>query len=387
MRLDPLSPRAVAALAGSDVDADALYRKTGGNPFFVTEALAAGGVEIPPTIRDAVLARCARLSPGARTVLDAVAVIPSAVEPWLLDAIVEQSDDLEECLVHGMLTGVPAGVAFRHEFARLAVEDSIPPSQKSELHRKALATLVTPPSGAPDPARLAHHAEAAGDADAVVEFAQAAGDVAAVRGAHLQAAQQYARALRHAEDLPLALEADLLRRRSHECYVTDLYDEAIDAGRRAIACYRRLNDRRSEGDGLRSLAQMLWSSGSTTEAAEAAREAVTLLERLIPGRELASAYSVVASRCMNADDLHEALVWGNRALNLAERLGEVEIMAHALNTIATTELLSGSPDGAAKMESSREFAERERLDEQMARAFANTAWVAVRSEEHTSELQ
>jgi DNA-binding CsgD family transcriptional regulator len=179
--------------------------------------------------------------------------------------------------------------------------------------------------------------------------------------------------------LPLALEADLLRRRSHECYVTDLYDEAIDAGRRAIAGYRKLNDRRSEGDGLRSLAQMLWSSGSTIEAAEAAREAVTLLEQLTPGRELASAYSVLSSRCMNADDLHEALMWGNRALDLAERLGEVEIMAHALNTIATTELLGGSPDGAAKMESSREFAEREGLDEQMARAFANSAWAAVRT--------
>ena len=45
-----------------DVDAADLYRRTSGNPFFVTEVLAAGTSEMPPTVRDAVLARVARLS-------------------------------------------------------------------------------------------------------------------------------------------------------------------------------------------------------------------------------------------------------------------------------------------------------------------------------------
>ena len=64
--LAPLSPEAVAKLAAPHgVDADKLYRTTDGNPFFVTEVLAAGEEQIPPTVRDAVLARTARLSPGA----------------------------------------------------------------------------------------------------------------------------------------------------------------------------------------------------------------------------------------------------------------------------------------------------------------------------------
>ena len=46
------------------------YRLTGGNPFFVTEVLAAGAGELPPSARDAVLARVAGLEPrgaaGAR---------------------------------------------------------------------------------------------------------------------------------------------------------------------------------------------------------------------------------------------------------------------------------------------------------------------------------
>src|SRR3972149_2826526 len=58
LRLLPLSPASVEALARPyGVDADDLYRKTGGNPFYVTEVLSAGGAEGPPTVRDAVLAR------------------------------------------------------------------------------------------------------------------------------------------------------------------------------------------------------------------------------------------------------------------------------------------------------------------------------------------
>src|SRR5262249_52459074 len=41
--LAPLSERGVAALAGAGVDAARLHRLTGGNPFFVSEVLAAGG--------------------------------------------------------------------------------------------------------------------------------------------------------------------------------------------------------------------------------------------------------------------------------------------------------------------------------------------------------
>ena len=64
----PLSQAAVARLAETaSVDATALYLATNGNPFFVTEVLAAGGAQVPSTVRDAVLARAARLSPEARS--------------------------------------------------------------------------------------------------------------------------------------------------------------------------------------------------------------------------------------------------------------------------------------------------------------------------------
>src|SRR5262249_38169568 len=89
IKLSPLSPAAVATLAESrSVDAELLYRATSGNPFFVTEVLAADAEEIPPTVRDAVLARAARLSPAGRALLDAVAAVPRRAELWLLESLV-----------------------------------------------------------------------------------------------------------------------------------------------------------------------------------------------------------------------------------------------------------------------------------------------------------
>ena len=89
--LGPLSEAGVQALArGSEVDGAALYRLTGGNPFFVTEALAAGGAGVPASVRDAVLARAARLGPAARAVLDAAAVVGPRPDLKLLEDVVEE---------------------------------------------------------------------------------------------------------------------------------------------------------------------------------------------------------------------------------------------------------------------------------------------------------
>ena len=98
---------AVARLAETTaVDAMALYLATNGNPFFVTEVLAAGGAQVPPTVRDAVLARAARLGPEARSLLECAAVVAPQAELWLLRALDENGAiQLDECLASGMLTG------------------------------------------------------------------------------------------------------------------------------------------------------------------------------------------------------------------------------------------------------------------------------------------
>src|SRR5262249_23119187 len=154
-------------------------------------ALASGSDELPDTIRDAVLARAARLSVPSRVLLDAVAIVPQRTELWLLEAIGGESlPALEECLASGMLQAEDHAHRLRHELARLAVEDSINPLGRRELHRAALQALRG--SATNDLARLAHHADAAGDEAAVLELAPAAAEGAAAVGAHREAAAQYA---------------------------------------------------------------------------------------------------------------------------------------------------------------------------------------------------
>src|SRR3954469_4162080 len=218
MPLAPLSREAVATLAAPHgVDPDTLYEATDGNAFFVTEVLAAAQEQIPATVRDAVLARTARLSSGARTLLDAAAVLVPPVEIAILNELLPHGDgELEECLAAGMLVATGGAVAFRHELSRLALERSLSPDVRVTLHSKALAALADRPSRRAEAARLAHHAEEAHDADAVLRFAPAAAQAAAAVGAHREAAAQYDRALRFADLAPLRVRGELLDQRTAE---------------------------------------------------------------------------------------------------------------------------------------------------------------------------
>ena len=88
--------------------------------------------------------------------------------------------------------------------------------------------------------------------------------------------------------------ADVLERRSHECYLTDQSDEAIAALEEALECRRALGDKLGEGRTLRRPSSILWCPGRTGESGRAAREAVAVLEPLPASRELAEAYAKLA---------------------------------------------------------------------------------------------
>lgn len=380
--LPPLSESAVRVLAeGSGLDPALLHQRTGGNPFLVAEILAGGGPDIPATVLDTVLARASRLSAPALALLEACAVIGTRIEPWLLERVSTPTvEAVNECLSRGMLRATGAALAFRHELTREAVLHALSPPRALELHRAVLRALRASPPGTGDPARLAHHADAAGDWAAVLEHAPQAAQRAAVLGAHREAAAQYARALRYADHLAPAAQADLLARLSYECHCTGQHDEAIKAQERAIACYRRLGDHRGEGDALRWLSRLLWFSGPIARANEAGLKAVTLLERLPPGRELALAYANMAHLRLNTEDSDGTVAWADRALALAERLGDAEIRAYAMATVGLVDFRHrGDPTRA---EQSLEAAREAGLTDHVARTYASLAMNATDIRSH-----
>jgi DNA-binding CsgD family transcriptional regulator/tetratricopeptide (TPR) repeat protein len=370
IQLEPLSPEAVQELAGAEADAGELFAATRGNPFLVTEALAAaGGPRVPGTVRDAVLARAVRLSAAARAVLELVSVVPAAAELWLVQA---PADAIGECERAGLLVVEGGALRFRHELARRAYEESVPALRRLELHRAVLRTLDE--RGA-DPARLVHHAEAAGDHEALARHALVAARAAAAARSHREAVALYERALRQAQVLPAGERAAAYEGLSSEAYAEGQAELALRSRRSAIALRRELGERRAVGANLRWLSRLHWWHGRRREAEEAAAEAIALLEGLGPSRELAMAYSNSSQLLMLAQADQAAIEAGERAIELSRELGDVETLVHAQTNVGTARMHSEPERGRALLAEAGELALSASLDEHACRAFHNIASV------------
>jgi tetratricopeptide (TPR) repeat protein len=271
--------------------------------------------------------------------LEAAAVVPAKIELWLLEAVAEEDwAHLDDCLATGMLRHEDGTVSFRHELARLAIEEAIAPHRRLPLHRSVLAALSGGERTGVDPARLVYHAGEAGDVEAVLRYAPAAGERAADLCAHRLAAQHFGRALEHGALLPPEQRARMYERHAYECYLTGQVNEAIEARRAALALYQAQGNRVREGDNHRWLSRLLWFNGDREGAMREARRAVEMLEAGPAGRELAMAYSIQAQMSMLASDSESAILSGQRAIELAERLRETETLVHALNNVGAAEL-------------------------------------------------
>jgi DNA-binding CsgD family transcriptional regulator/tetratricopeptide (TPR) repeat protein len=373
IELAPLSPAAVAALAGAAVDSGELHRRTGGNPFFVTEALAAPGAAVPASVRDAVLARAARLAPEARSVLEAAAVVPDQVELALLTAVTGAGPAaIDACAAAGMLLAEPGGqaVRFRHELARLAVEGAVPAARRAELHRLVLAALEARPGA--DPARLVHHAVAGGAGPAtILGHAVAAGERAAALGAHRQAADHYALAVEHADGLPMRQLADLLERHAAECGPVERTADAVAATTRAIQYWRLDRDVEREGAARAELATLLNQAGRIPEAVAEAEVAVALLDRRPPSPALANACAALGQLKSVTRAIPEALSAGRRAVELAERFGLSETLTWGLTVVGMASWFADPDQAPGLFDRSIQVAKAAGLDAAVAYAMNN----------------
>jgi DNA-binding CsgD family transcriptional regulator/tetratricopeptide (TPR) repeat protein len=379
MQLPALSVTGVRQLlgdAGSALDADAVFQLTGGNPFYVTEVAAAGAGQVPATVRDAVLARVSRLSRAGREVAAAASVLGRAVGADLLAAVSGQPlTAVDECLEHGVLVLDTDAVGFRHDLARLAVERSLPPAQRTAAHAAALAELTA--RGSQDHRRLAYHAAGCGDQAAVARHAPLAADRAARLGAHREAAGQFQLALRHHER-PDRARAALLQQLSYECYLTDQLTPARDSALAALAVYEQERDLRQVGASQRWLSRLSWLLGQNADSERYAAAAVSTLEPLEPGPELAMAYSNLAQLRMLAGESKAAVRLGTRAIELARRLGDRDTEVHALNNVGTALASAGHmPEGGTRLTQSLDLALAGDAHEHAARAFTNLGSIHV----------
>jgi DNA-binding CsgD family transcriptional regulator/tetratricopeptide (TPR) repeat protein len=306
---------------------------------------------------------------------------------WVLsDTISSNTTALEECVSAGMLRCEGEAIAFRHELARRAVEDSLAVPRRQHLHALVLKALLDRGPEA-SLARIVHHAAQAGDHAAVLKYAPIAARQAAALDAHSESASHYQTALRYADSIAPEERAALFEHRSFECYLTDQGEESLQARREALEIWKRLGNRLREGDNLRWMSRVNWFLGRRMEAERYSSEAVTILENLPPGPELAMAYSTRAQLHMLADESQQAVLWGSRAIEMAEKLGATETLVHALNNVGTAECLAGNDQGRFKLEESLRLALANNLQEHAARAFTNLASMTVRNRNYRQAMR
>ena len=368
--LAPLSADAVRILAdGTGLDAAELYRLTGGNPFYVTEVVQAGLDVVPSSARDAVLARAARLGGGSREVLDVAALTGARVDLNLLKSVTASPPQvLDELLASGLLAEDGGWLRFRHEIARLAVQQAVALHRRADIHARVLAALGS--LGCGDDARLAFHAEGAGNGPAVLHHAPRAARQAAELGSHREAAAQFERALGCAADADLAVAAGLYGGLAYELMLIGRFQGAVEAGEQALRLWRQAGDRVREGGTLCNLSNALERLGRSPDSVTAAEAAVAVLEPLGPGTELAWAYARLASTRMWNSQYRAAIELAVRAQAIAKPLGALDVLSDALNTQGGSVAHMGG-EWTGYLHRALEVALSAGLDEQAARAFKN----------------
>ncbi len=368
--LAPLSADAVSVLAaGSGLEPAALFQLTGGNPFFVSEVVQAGMDEVPASARDAVRARVVSLSSESRELLEVAALIGSRIELRLLEAVMPgRPAAVDELTASGLLAGDGPWLKFRHEIARLAVEQAIAAHRRGAVHARILSALHS--LDCDDDARMAFHAEGTADGPAVLRYAPSAARRATELGSHREAAAQFERALRFASQADQATVAGLYDELAYEVTLLDRLQDAADARQSALGLWRLAGDRLREGDTMRRLSRTMGRLCRGREAAAAAQEAVSILEPLGPSTELAWAYAGLANQRLVDAQRPAAIELALRAQAIAEPLGVTEVLSDALNTQGCAAACLGRP-WTGLLRRALDIALREGLEEQAGRAFAN----------------
>ncbi|HEX2102726.1 MAG TPA: AAA family ATPase, partial [Solirubrobacteraceae bacterium] len=370
-----LSEAAVALLARrAGRDPADLHAVSGGNPFFVTEALAApADGRVPASVRDATALRVSLITPPARAVLELAAVVPGGVELWLCAQTVgADAAAIDECIEGGLLTLNGEALAFRHDLARRAVEDAISPVRRRELDRLVMRALEA--AGGADPARLAHHARRSGDAEAIRRLAPPAARAASAAGGHRQALEHWEAALAVQDGAGGPGREEALEGVAIEAYLCGRSERALEARRALLALHEAAGEALRAGDDLRWLSRILWWSGRGEEAAEVGDRAIAALEAFPDSRELAMALSGRSQLAMLAERHAEAIGLGTRAERLARRLDDRETVAHALTNVGTALFKSADDDrGRAVLEEAFALAAAAGQEDHAARALVNIA--------------
>ncbi|MCH7722843.1 MAG: AAA family ATPase [Bacteroidetes bacterium] len=371
IRLYPLSETAVDTLMyNAGIKNENLYERTGGNPFYVTEVLAYKNEELPSSIKEAVIARTSKLSDDTKELLEIISVIPSKVEIELLRNLFNKVEDhIDHCINKAILVTENNLISFRHELGRLAILNSIPEMKRMQLHQKVLNCMLENNNQQALLARIVHHANQAGDKNAIIKYAPLAAKQAALLGSHREAAANYLIALENSENLSTEKKLELYQGRYYECYLTGQVEDAIKACEVIEKILIDLDDPLQLGENYRRLSRLMWLSSNFTNGVEYIQKAIEILEKLPPGHQLTMSYSNLSQIYMNEEKPYLSLEWGEKAIRLARKLNDPEIEIHALTNIGIAKMFTDDDTGEPILKKSLSLSLQNGFDDNASRSY------------------
>jgi DNA-binding NarL/FixJ family response regulator len=331
--------------------AEALHRRTGGNPFFLEELVVTAGrvdparlatLPLPWNLSEAVLRRLDDLDPEQRRVVDAAAVLGRRISFDLLAAVTGSGEDQLIAILRHLVAGnvmveeEPDVFAFRHALTREAIIGRLLGRERRRLHEKALAALQE--SGGGDWAAIVWHAQGAGRYDEMVEAARRGALSYLHKGSTAEALRLAETGLSEAER-----DLDLLAAASKAAWMIGLLPLAVEHGERWHEEAAATGDPALEAKALIHLARLYWEARDYQLHWRNVREALRVAEPLGEGETLARAYALVGEAHMLGDQPKEAVEWSDKALAMADALGLPAVRAAAL--VNKGSALADTPDG------------------------------------------
>jgi DNA-binding SARP family transcriptional activator len=327
-----------------------LAQATGGNPFFLVETLRhlcehglvqpdAHGrwqtpfddttddyreLPLPPTVRDTVRARVARLGEPTMRLLEAASLAGDPFRaPWLADTTgadeaatvnLFEAAERAQLLVADAKSGT---YRFAHDLVPQALAAGLSPARAALVHRRLALNLDRAQAGdSRMAARIARHWEAAGEPRRAIGFRLAAGEAAARLYAHREALAEFDQALAHGPEPAVEVrlrnaKIDALR------HLGDIAARSVEADHLA-ALARSRGDRNEEANAVMQRA-LAAADGSRR------REALRLMEHAValkPDDEstLLRALRIAGWAATTCGETRLAERYVQQALPLAERI-------------------------------------------------------------------
>ena len=359
-----------------------LHNETGGQPLFLSETLLAlveqgvltfsgeaggwtvevgvtpGGI-VAPGVREAILARLARLGPGASVLLAAAAVLglPSDFEDLRRVAGMEEDEGLsalEEALASGLLREVVGdgaspldGYACAHDKIRDVIYTEAGGARRRVYHRRALGLLEREGAAA---AELARHALAAGLSDEAFRHLLAAGDEAMALFAASDAVEHYESARKHLRGArgrsggpPVTTEMEHLYANLGRAYeLSGQWEKARSTYEAMLAASRDEREPALECAALNRLAILLVQRfGDVAAATDLLKQALKVAQTSGDRAARGETEWNLAQMAIHRWEPDAAGAHAEKALKLARQLGLEELAARSLDTLGISHNFAG----------------------------------------------